>query len=95
MEPPSFRVNSKTVAIGKVEPDQAEECVHSTQISYFSRMADAQTFTEQASSELLRRGVDQASEVCAVMDGAEWIAGFVDWQCQDALRMLDLAHAAE
>jgi hypothetical protein len=85
----------KTVAIGKVEPDQSEEGVHSTHISYFSRMADAQTFTEQASCELLRRGVDQASEVCAVMDGAEWIDGFLDWQCKDALRILDFAHAAE
>ena len=85
----------KTVAIGKVEPDHSEEGVHSTQISYFSRMADAPTFTEQASSELLRRGVDQASEVCAVMDGAEWINGFLDWQCKDALRILDFAHAAE
>jgi hypothetical protein len=85
----------KTVAIGKVEPDQSEEGVHSTHISYFSRMADAQTFSEQASSELLRRGVDQAAEVCAVMDGAEWIDGFLDWQCKDALRILDFAHAAE
>jgi len=85
----------KTVAIGKEEPEHSEEGVHSTQISYFSRMADAPTFTEQASSELLRRGVDQASEVCAVMDGAEWINGFLDWQCKDALRILDFAHAAE
>lgn len=85
----------KTVAIGNVEPDQAEEGVHSTHISYFSRMADAQTFSEQASGELMRRRVDQAAQVCAVMDGAEWIDGFVDWQCQDALRILDFAHAAE
>lgn len=85
----------KTVAIGKVEPEPSEEGVHSTHISYFSRMADAQTFTEQASGELLRRGVDQAAQVCAVMDGAEWIDGFVDWQCQDAVRILDFAHAAE
>jgi hypothetical protein len=85
----------KTVVVGKVERATPEGDVHSTQLSYFSRMLDAQTFTEQASAELVRRGVDQAKEVCAVMDGAGWIDGFVDWQCKQAVRILDFAHAAE
>jgi hypothetical protein len=85
----------KTVVVGKVARADPEGEVHSTQLSYFSRMLDAQTFTEQASGELLHRGVDQAKEVCAVMDGAEWIDGFVDWQCKQAVRILDFAHAAE
>jgi hypothetical protein len=85
----------KTVVVGEVQPPGPDEQIHSTQLSYFSRMADAQTFTEQASGELVHRGVDRASEVCAVMDGAEWIDGFVDWQCKDAVRILDFAHAAE
>ena len=29
------------------------------------------------------------------MDGAEWIDGFVDRQCKEAVRILDFAHAAE
>jgi hypothetical protein len=85
----------KTVVVGEVQPPGPDEQIHSTQLSYFSRMSDAQTFTEQASGELVRRGVDQARPVCAVMDGAEWIDGFVDWQCKDAIRILDFAHAAE
>lgn len=28
------------------------------------------------------------------MDGAEWIDGFVDWQCPQAQRILDFPHAA-
>jgi hypothetical protein len=85
----------KTVVVGEVKPPGAHEEIHSTHLSYFSRMLDAQTFTEQASGELVRRGVDQAEHVCAVMDGAEWIDSFVDWQCKDAVRILDFAHAAE
>jgi hypothetical protein len=85
----------KTVVVGCVASKGPGEPVHSTELSYFSRMVEAQTFTEQASGELVRRGVDQAGQVCAVMDGAEWIDGFVDWQCTDAVRILDFAHAAE
>ncbi|MDQ6659489.1 MAG: hypothetical protein M3Z24_00825 [Chloroflexota bacterium] len=85
----------KAVVVGRVEEGKPAEAVHSSHLSYFSRMQDASTFSEQASAELLRRGVDQAHEVCAVMDGAEWIDGFVDWQRADALRILDFAHAAE
>jgi hypothetical protein len=85
----------KTVVVGEVKPVGPDEEIHSTQLSYFSRLLNAQIFTEQASGELVRRGVDQAEQVCAVMDGAEWIDGFVDWQCKDAVRILDFAHAAE
>jgi hypothetical protein len=85
----------KTVVVGEIQPVGPDEQIHSTRLSYFSRMLDAQTFTEQASGELVRRGVDQAEQVCAVMDGAEWIDGFVDWHCKDAVRILDFAHAAQ
>ena len=36
-----------------------------------------------------------ARQVCAVMDGAEWIDGVVDLQCPEALRILDFPHAAQ
>jgi hypothetical protein len=85
----------KTVVVAEVKPQGPDEQIQSTQLSYFSRMLDAQTFTEQASGELVRRGVDRAEQVCAVMDGAQWIDGFVDWQCKEAVRILDFAHAAE
>lgn len=86
----------KTVVLGCVqESEKPEESVHSTRLSYYSAMQDAMTFTERATAELRRRGVDHAQEVCAVMDGAEWIDGFVDGHRQDALRILDFAHASE
>jgi hypothetical protein len=84
----------KTMAVARVEEDKGE--VHSTDISYFSRMLDAESFTEQAFAELRRRGIDQVKQVSAVMDGAEWIDGFVDWLCPDVLfRILDFPHAGE
>lgn len=85
----------KTVVVGEVEAVGTKKESRSTQLSYFSRMEEAQTFCVHASGELLYRGVDQAEQVCAVMDGAEWIDGFVDWQRKDAQRILDFAHAAE
>jgi hypothetical protein len=45
--------------------------------------------------EVHRRGMEKASEVAAVMDGADWLQGFVDYHRADAVRILDFAHAAE
>jgi hypothetical protein len=85
----------KTVAVARVDEGKEGKEVHSTHLSYFSRMLDAASFTEQASAELIRRGIDQIELVCAAMDGAEWIDGFLDWLCPLALRILDFPHAAE
>jgi hypothetical protein len=65
------------------------------QISTFSRLLDAERFAEAALVETQRRGVDQATEVCAVQDGAVWLQGLVDYHRADAVRILDFAHAAE
>jgi hypothetical protein len=84
----------KTLAIG--EPNPADDRgVHVGALSYFSRLADADTFGHLALSEIHRRGVLAAEGVAAVTDGAEWIQGFVDVHCPDALRILDFAHAAQ
>jgi len=45
--------------------------------------------------EIQRRGVENAKQAGAVMDGAEWEQGFVDHHCPDALRILDFPHAGE
>ena len=91
----------KTVLVGEVQanrcpstqrPQQEVKTVH---LSYFSRMTDADTFSELATGELARRGVYQAPQVGAVQDGAEWIQRFVDAHRLDAVRILDLYHAAE
>jgi hypothetical protein len=85
----------KTVVVGEVQTGESAETIHSTHRSSFSRMEHAQPFPEQASRELLDRGVAQAEHMCAVRDGAEWIDGFVDWPRKDAGRLLDVAHAAD
>ncbi len=87
----------KTVAIGEIQPpvlEKGERVVHTTQLSYFSRLAEHETFNRLATVETHRRGTERAAVVCAVNDGAEWIQGFIDLQRHDALRILDFAHAA-
>jgi hypothetical protein len=73
----------KTLALGIVQPPvldakRGEWVVHSTALSYFSRLADAETFGRLALVETHRRGTETAKQVCAVTDGAEWEQGFID-----------------
>jgi hypothetical protein len=86
----------KVVAIGQVErrTHKDEEAIVTSQLTYFAHLADAATFADQASGELRRRGIERATEVCAIQDGAEWIQDFVQGHRHDALRILDFAHAA-
>lgn len=85
----------KTLVIGEVPAVPQAEGAHSSHLSYFSRMSEASIFAEQISGETRRRGVAEAEQVCAVMDGAEWIDGIVDLQRPDAVRILDFPHAAQ
>lgn len=86
----------KTVVIAQVcsETRKNKEAI-TTKHSYFSRLADAETFADLASAEIARRSVAEAKEVCAIQDGALWLQGFVDGHRSDAVRILDFAHAAE
>lgn len=87
----------KTVAIGEIQPpvlERGEQVVHTTHLSYFSRLAEHESFSRLATVETQRRGTERAETVCAVSDGAEWIQGFVDLQCHKAVRILDFSHAA-
>lgn len=88
----------RTLVIGEVQPaveEQGERVVHTQNLSYFSRKVSAQEFGRLALVEMHRRGVENAKQVAAVMDGAEWEQSFVDFHCPGALRILDFAHAAE
>lgn len=88
----------KTLALGVVGPAVAhgeDRVVHTEQLSYFSRMQEATQFSQLALVEIHRRGVEKAGRVVAVMDGAEWQQGFVDFHCPDAVRVLDFPHAAQ
>jgi hypothetical protein len=83
----------KMTTIGEVHQTKQGE-PHCEKLSYFARLADAETFGDLASFEMRRRRVDQAREGAALNDGAEWIQGFVQGHRADAVRILDFAHAA-
>ncbi len=78
----------KTVALGEVTRTKRGE-VCTQDLSYFSRLSDAASFEEAALVETHRRGLERATEVCAVQDGAEWLQGLVDYHRADAVRILD------
>jgi len=89
---------TRTVAVGELEEQLVTENkqeIHVGHLSYFSRLADASTFTTLAEVEMQRRKVGEAREVCAVMDGADWLQTFADRHRPDAVRILDFPHAAE
>lgn len=88
----------RTLALGVVEKPvmkHGELEVHTGEISYFSRLCDAQTFTRLATVETHRRGTETARKVCAIADGADWAQDFANVQRPDAVRILDFDHAAE
>lgn len=90
---------AKTVAIGRVAPlekaskHRPGQQVKTSDLSYFSRVTDAETFGRLSIVETERRGISLTKRVCAVQDGAEWIQGFVDLHAKEAVRILDFAHA--
>jgi hypothetical protein len=81
----------KTVVIGRVV--QAGPEPRAEGLTYFSRLSDHLTFSDQANIEFWRRGTEKAREVVAVTDGAEWIQGFVEDHCPNAVRIIDWTHA--
>lgn len=88
----------KTLVIGDVQPavlKDGERVVRTRNLSYFSRKVNSEEFERLSLVEMHRRGVENASEVAAVMDGAEWLQSFTDYHCPQAVRILDFAHAAE
>lgn len=88
----------KSVAVGEFATEWTsgswEAQVKTHNLSYFSRSYQARDFERTAWSELHRRGVENAQTVVAVNDGAEWIQSFLDYNCPQAVRIIDFAHAA-
>ena len=84
----------KSLTLAEVTRNKRGE-VSLEQVSSFSRLLDAQRFTQGALIETQRRGLEQATAVCAVQDGAVWLQGLVDYHRADAVRILDFPHAAE
>jgi hypothetical protein len=93
-------VIGEIVSVGPAEPPEPtipppSATAQTTALSYCSRLADIEHFNMAVLGELHRRGIETAGRVVAVSDGAEWIQGFVDLHCPQAVRVLDFAHAAE
>src|SRR5579859_2249741 len=84
----------KTLVIGEVTHNKRGQ-ICTQHLSSFSRLSAVESFEEAALVETHRRGVEKATAVCAVQDGAEWLVGLVDYHRADAVRILDFAHAAE
>jgi len=84
----------KTLALGEVACKKNGE-VCTQHLAYFSRLSEASSFAQAALVETHRQGLEQATAVCAVQDGAEWLQGLVDYHRADAIRILDFPHAAE
>jgi len=89
----------KLLSIGEVNApvrgaEQAKD-VHTINVSYFARLEEASVFSDHASGEIRRRGIERAPAVCAVQDGALWLQQVVQAHRHDAIRILDFAHAAQ
>ncbi len=88
----------KTLAVGEVRlkanKNQPPE-VRTQNISYFSRLVNAEQFQHLTLVELHRRGLENSHQVAAVMDGADWLQSFIDYHCPQAVRILDFPHAAQ
>ena len=89
---------TRTLVLGAVQPavpSRDGPVVHTTDLSYFSRLTDSSRFADLALVELHRRGIERAGEVGAVVDGAVWCQTFLDWHYPEAVRILDFPHATE
>lgn len=82
----------KNLAIGRIE--RTSDGPKARALSYFARLADHERFSRQARAEFYRRGTENAREVVAVTDGAEWIPAVIDEHCPGALHIIDWNHAA-
>jgi hypothetical protein len=85
----------RTLAIGTVVPGRQPGAVRCEDLSYFSRLCDADRFIALASGEVHRRGVETAGRVAGVVDGAGWCQTFFDVHRPDAIRILDFPHGAQ
>jgi len=91
---------ARTVAIGTVRAEAGDGGAagaerHASELSYFSRLADHETFIRLAHVELHRRGTETAGLVVGVQDGADWEQQLLDRYRPDAVRILEFPHTLE
>jgi hypothetical protein len=74
-------------------PERLEIRAHS--LSYVTALAEAETFGWHLWQEAARRGVQDASEVVVVGDGAHWIWNLADLHFPGATQIIDWYHASQ
>lgn len=80
---------ARTLVIG------TQDGATTTALSYVSQLAPAATFGRTVLGELARRGIAaHPGPVVALSDGAVWIQELLDLHCPQAVRVLDIMHAA-
>lgn len=88
----------KNLVVGVVQPavqERGEWVVHTRQLSYFSRLMDAEQFKHAAYVEIYQRRVEGSCQVAAILDGAEWEQNLINYYREDAVRILDFPHAGQ
>ena len=85
---------AKIVAIGRVGRN-AEGDPTTMDPSSFCRMASSDDFPDAATVDIHRRGIERATTVLGIADGATWCQRFFDLHSPDAVRILDVYHAVE
>jgi len=83
----------KMLAVGTVTG--TEEPMKVLALSYFSRLADAETFRRLATGEIQRRNTCTPGTVVAITAGASCCQGSVELHRHDAVRILDFPHVVE
>lgn len=74
-------------------PDQV--LIHAEQQSYLAVLTDAVRFGWQLWAEAARRGVNAATDLVVIGDGAHWIWNLADEHFPHATQILDWYHASE
>lgn len=89
----------KTVTISavsqEVEQETGKRCTRLTQHSYRAGLWNAADFTNQQWTEACRRGVERASYLSSVNDGAAWIWNVTRMCYGNCVEILDWWHAVE
>jgi hypothetical protein len=80
---------TRTLAVGTVQPRPTPDTVRTTHPSYFARLTDGATFTELDAGEVPRREVATAGTMVGIVDGAPWGQTVLAVHRPDAVRVLD------
>lgn len=86
-------VYTTKTTVPKQRPDQLT--IRAQDISFYTDLADYETFGRGLWLEAYRRGVTQAQEVIVMGDGATWIWKLAEEHWPQAIQIVDWYHASE